>query len=160
MPPEFYAFGVTLENWRPWSPVDSIALAKYKSFYLSWNWMNDLAREALRQKHPDLGDMADEINPFMSEYLHDILTIVDDDDLKQFGQYSEVTLLEKYHADTELLKSASPALPPHVPGATLSRTVTKASQKKEQARTTVRATDDKPSQEAERLEAKRFEAEK
>ena len=48
LPPEFYAFGITLENWKPWSPIDTIALAKYKSFFLSWNWSNDLSREALR----------------------------------------------------------------------------------------------------------------
>ena len=49
LPPEFYAFGISdLKEWRPWDPIDSLALLKYKSYYLSWNWMNDLAREALR----------------------------------------------------------------------------------------------------------------
>lgn len=49
LPPEFYAFGLSdLKTWRPWHPVDSIALIKYKSFYLSWNWMHDLGRESLR----------------------------------------------------------------------------------------------------------------
>ena len=49
LPPEFYAFGLSdLSQWRPWEPSDTLALLKYKSFYLSWNWMNDLARESLR----------------------------------------------------------------------------------------------------------------
>ena len=86
LPPEFYAFGISdLKEWRPWSPIDSLALLKYKSYYLSWNWMNDLAREALRQKHPDLADMAEEINPFMSKYMHDMVTIIEDEDLKEWN---------------------------------------------------------------------------
>ena len=49
LPPEFYTFGISdLSKWRPWTPIDSMALIKYKSYYLSWNWSNDLAREALR----------------------------------------------------------------------------------------------------------------
>ena len=39
LPPEFYTFGISdLSQWRPWSPIDSLALLKYKSYYLSWNW--------------------------------------------------------------------------------------------------------------------------
>lgn len=85
LPPEFYAFGITLENWKPWTVYDSIALAKYKSFYLTWNWQNDLARESLRQKHPDLAEMAEELNPFMFDFMTDLVTINEDEDLKKFG---------------------------------------------------------------------------
>lgn len=42
-----------------------------------------MARESLRQKHPDLADMAEEINPFLSSNFVDLVTIVDDDDLKK-----------------------------------------------------------------------------
>ena len=90
MPPEFYAFGLSdLSIWRPWHPTDSIALIKYKSFYLTWNWMHDLGRETLRQKHPDLAEFAEEINPFKSEDFIDMLTILEDDDLRKEGQYDE-----------------------------------------------------------------------
>ena len=90
LPPEFYAFGIyDLSNWRPWHPTDSIALLKYKSFYLTWNWMHDLGRETLRQKHPDLAEFADELNPFKSEEFIDILTILEDDDLRKEGQYDD-----------------------------------------------------------------------
>ena len=107
LPPEFYAFGISdLSKWRPWHPVDSLALVKYKSFYLSWNWMHDLGREALRQKHPDLFDLAEEINPFMSEEFVDLVTIIDDDDLREHGQYSEKTLVERYYDNIELIRSA------------------------------------------------------
>lgn len=120
LPPEFYVFGISdLTNWRPWHPVDSLALVKYKSFYLSWNWMHDLGREALRLKHPDLADLADEINPFKSEDFLDMVTIIDDDDLKEHGQYSEKTLIEKYHENLEHIRSAQPPLPADSPGATL-----------------------------------------
>lgn len=97
MPPEFYTFGISdLSQWRPWSPIDSLALLKYKSYYLSWNWQNDLAREALRQKHPDLAEMAEEINPFTSVNMVDMVTIIDDLDLRKHNQYSELTLAERY----------------------------------------------------------------
>ena len=120
LPPEFYAFGISdLSQWRPWSPIDSLALVKYKSYYLSWNWMNDLAREALRQKHPDLADMAEEINPFTSEFMNDLVTIIDDDDLRKYGQYSEQTLMEKYAEAQDTMRRASPPLPPDVPSITL-----------------------------------------
>ena len=116
LPPEFYTFGLSdLEKWRPWSPVDTIALLKYKSFYLSWNWMHDMGREALRQKHPDLADFAEELNPFTSDNFMNLVTIIDDDDLKASGQYSEKTLLQRYHENLENIKKASPPLSPDAP---------------------------------------------
>ena len=86
LPPEFYIFGLSdLTTWRPWHPIDTLALMKFKSYNLSWNWMNDLGRESLRQIHPDLADLADELNPFKSEDFIDQVTTVDDEDLKKFG---------------------------------------------------------------------------
>ena len=86
LPPEFYAFGISdLDKWRPWSPVDTLTLTKYKSYYLSWNWMGDLAREALMQAHPDLLELADDIVPFKSEEFVNLVTIIDEEDLKENG---------------------------------------------------------------------------
>lgn len=130
LPPEFYAFGINLENWTPWTPYDSIALAKYKSFYLTWNWNNDLGREAFRQKHPDLAEMAEELNPFMNDYLNDLLTVVEDEDLKEFGQYNMYTLSDRYHESMDLMREAAPELPSHLPGATETKTVTEAALRK------------------------------
>ena len=45
----------------------------------------------------------------------DLVTIIDDDDLKAVGQYSEKTLLERYHENLENVKKASPPLPPDSP---------------------------------------------
>ena len=55
-----------------------------------------MAREALRQKHPDLAEMAEEINPFTSANMVDMVTIIDDLDLRKHNQYSELTLVERY----------------------------------------------------------------
>jgi len=81
--------------------------------------MNDLSRESLRQSHPDLADLADEINPFKSEDFIDLVTIIDDDDLKKFGQFDEKTLLEKYYENIDVIKSAQPELPLDTPSVVL-----------------------------------------
>ena len=89
LPPEFYAFGMSdLSEWRPWHPVDSIAFLKYKNYFMTWNWMNDLARESLRQKDPELASLLEELNPFKSEDMFDHTYTIDDEDLKEHGQFS------------------------------------------------------------------------
>ena len=61
--------------------------------------------EALRQKHPDLAQLAEELNPFMGEdFVDELVTIIDDDDLKRNGQYSEKTLTERYHENIEAIR--------------------------------------------------------
>ena len=52
------------------------------NFHLTWNWAGDLQREALRLQHPDLEALLEEIMPFTADRMHDIVPIVDDDDLK------------------------------------------------------------------------------
>ena len=74
-----------------------------------------MGREALRQKHPDLADFAEEINPFTSDTFMNLVTIIDDDDLKAIGQYSEKTLLERYHENLEHVKTAQPPLTSDAP---------------------------------------------
>ena len=75
---------------------DSASVAMFMSFNLSWNWPNDLLREAFRQKHPDLENLAEEIAPFAQDMLAESMTIVDDEDLKYWGQYSEVSIVDRY----------------------------------------------------------------
>ena len=55
--------------------------------------------------------LLDDLNPFTSDYLYDMVTVVDDDDLKQWNLYSEESLLEKYRQSQDILKEASPGLP-------------------------------------------------
>lgn len=38
LPPEFYIFGVTGENLKPWHPVDTLALSRLISLHLTWNF--------------------------------------------------------------------------------------------------------------------------
>ena len=45
--------------------------------------------------------------PFTADYLNDLVPIVDDDDLKSQGQYSEETLVERYRKSADLIKEAS-----------------------------------------------------
>lgn len=66
------------------------------SFNLSWNWPNDLLREFFRQKHPDLESLAEEIAPFAQDMLVNPMTIVDEEDLKYWGQFSEVSIIDRY----------------------------------------------------------------
>lgn len=45
--------------------------------------MNDLARESLRQKDPELAQLLEELNPFKSEDMFDHTYTLDDEDLKE-----------------------------------------------------------------------------
>ena len=80
------------------------------SLHLTWNWSADLQREALREVHPDLEALMEEIMPYASDYLFDMVPIVDDDDLKEWGQYSEESLVEKYRKSAERVKKATPKI--------------------------------------------------
>lgn len=77
------------------------------SFLLTWDWAANLQREGLRQSHPDLSNLMEELMPFTADYLNDLVPIVDDDDLKSQGQYSEETLVERYRKSADLIKEAS-----------------------------------------------------
>lgn len=106
LPPEFITFGITKENWEPWTPQDCMITMRLMSFHMTWNWGLDLSREAMRQNHPLLAELVDEIMPFTSDMLVDQISIVDDDDLKQWGQYSEESLVEKYRKASKTIDEA------------------------------------------------------
>jgi len=110
LPPEFYTFGITGDKLEPWTTVDVVAMSKMISFHLTWNWSQDYAREAVRNIHPDFEEWLEALVPFTSEAMRDWVTIVDDDDLKQWGQYDEETLMSKYKKASETVKKASPPL--------------------------------------------------
>ena len=42
LPPEFLVFGITKENYEPWTPVDCMLMARIISYQLTWNWAADL----------------------------------------------------------------------------------------------------------------------
>ena len=60
--------------------------------------------ETFRLKHPDLGELVEELSPFTSEFMNDVVTTVDEDDLKEWGQYSDEDILTRYHAAREHIK--------------------------------------------------------
>ena len=62
----------------------------------TWAGQNDLLRESFRLRHPDLAEIVEEFAPFTSEHLNNLVTVVDDKDLKEWGQYSEDSLLSRY----------------------------------------------------------------
>ena len=110
LPPEFYVFGITKENFKPWTPADSILTIKLMSLNVCWNWAADLQREAFRQSHPDLAALLEEVMPFSTDYLYDMVPIVDDEDLKANDSYSDELLVDKYRRASETVKKASPPL--------------------------------------------------
>ena len=48
----------------------------------------------MRQAHPDLEALLQEIMPFTTDKLEDVVPIIDDDDLKKYGMYSEELLVD------------------------------------------------------------------
>ena len=80
LPPEFLVLGVN--SIEPWTPVDSLSILKLLNFHLSWNWSQDLAREAIASYHKDLEEMVEELAPFTAEFSHNLVTILNDDDIK------------------------------------------------------------------------------
>lgn len=73
-----------------------------------------MAREALRESHPDIADLVEELVPFTTEFLAALVTVVDEADLKQWGQYSEQTLQERYTAARDVVTRASAPLDPEI----------------------------------------------
>ena len=53
----------------------------------------------------------EELNPFTSDYLFDMVTVVEDDDLKQWNMYSEESLITKYRKSKAILEEANIPLP-------------------------------------------------
>lgn len=64
----------------------------------------------MRQNHQDLELLADELYAFTDDRMWDMVPIVDDDDLKQWGHYSEETLSSRYRKIEDDLKKVSPPL--------------------------------------------------
>lgn len=79
-PPEMIALG--MKGIEPWTPQDTLALSRMMGLQLTWNFSLDYTREAVRQMHPDLAELVEELIPFTSNFMQDLVTIMDEDDLK------------------------------------------------------------------------------
>jgi hypothetical protein len=88
--------------------------ARLISFHLSWNWNMDIGRESLRQNHPDLAEIAEEIIPFTASFLATVVTTVDEEDLKVWGQYVNTTLQERYDQAKEVIARAAAPIDPEI----------------------------------------------
>ena len=78
-----------------WKPEDTICILKLLNFHLSWNWGQDLLRDFLEKE--GLEDMVEEIFPFTAEFSHNLVTILDTEDVKNTAHWSEETLVERYY---------------------------------------------------------------
>ena len=107
-PPEFMYFGISKDNFIPWTPIDIATIFRADS--LSHTWSDKLIREAFRQRHPDLDAIKEEFKPQLPEYFNFNVTVVNDEDLKAWGQYSNVSLSERYHAAREHVEAAVPPI--------------------------------------------------
>ena len=68
-----------------------------------------MLREIIRT-HPELKDLGDELLPYRTDWQSgtNLTAIVDDESLKQFGQYSEKSLIERAIEQADHLEEARP----------------------------------------------------
>jgi hypothetical protein len=67
--------------------------------HLSFSWTTDYLRDLLSTlENGELRSIADELAPFRAEHTIDMMTILDDDDMKADGLYDEKTIMEKFNA--------------------------------------------------------------
>ena len=106
-PLEFYVFKLT-DKIEPWTPIDSLASIKLISFSLTWDWAQDLLREINKMESEELRELAEELTPFTKNYLHNMVTVLDDSDVRMMGKWSDKTLSERYIENLEHLRAAEP----------------------------------------------------
>jgi len=56
----------------------------------------------------ELANLAEELTPFTSNYLINMVTVLDDSDVKKMGKWSDKTLAERYIENLAHLKAAEP----------------------------------------------------
>jgi acyl-homoserine lactone acylase PvdQ len=93
LPPEILMLGITVDQWHP---IDSLAILKSLNFHLTFNWQEDLHRSLVAQFHPDMEELIDEMLPYSANNAYDLVTILDDSDVRFMGQWSDETLFERY----------------------------------------------------------------
>jgi hypothetical protein len=103
LPPKFSCVW-TLNKIKPWHPIDSLANILLINFSLTWDWAQDFAREVNKMESEELREWADELTPSTSNYLVNMVTVLDESDVKRMGKYSEKTLGERYTENFEHLR--------------------------------------------------------
>lgn len=78
LPPEFHIFGVKGKKLKHWHPIDTLSLSRLIALHLTWNFQQDFTREVVRQQHPTMEALYDEMIPFETDFLHNLVSILDD----------------------------------------------------------------------------------
>ena len=90
LPIEYYIIGVRFDEW---TPIDTLTTCMLMQLHLTFNWPDEIYYSLIGDD-----ELADKIFPFKEEHLYSgdkekygesITTIMDDDDLKQSGLYSQ-----------------------------------------------------------------------
>lgn len=105
---------MTGDKLQPFTSSDVLAVGRLISFHLSWNWNQDMAREAIRESHPDLADLVEELIPFSTEFLSVLTTSIDEKDLIEWGQHTSSTLQERYNQARSTIERANAPLDPEI----------------------------------------------
>lgn len=56
----------------------------------------------------ELSNLADELTPFTRNYMNNMVTVLDDSDVRKMGKWSDKTLSERYLENLAHLKAAEP----------------------------------------------------
>lgn len=79
---------------EPWTPIDSLANIALINFSLTWDWAQDFMREVNKMESEELANLADELTPYTKNYLINMVTVLDDSDVKRLGKWSDKPLSE------------------------------------------------------------------
>ena len=84
LPTEFYLAGLEYEEFQI---EDGITLWKFLSFALTFDWQHEIFREKLAEVFSE--DIAEEMTGAFDRYLFEKTVVLNDEELKQSGLYSE-----------------------------------------------------------------------
>jgi acyl-homoserine lactone acylase PvdQ len=107
LPLEFYIFGIQ-DKIRPWEPTDVISLINLINLSLTWDWTQDFTREVIKSQSEEMRILAEELIPYNANFFYNLVSVLDDSDLKRMGKWSEKTLSERYFENLEKLRAAEP----------------------------------------------------
>ena len=89
--------------------MDSLTLIKLVNFHLSFNWSQDLLRDIFGNlENGELEDLVEDLVPFNIDHSHDLLSVLNDDDMKAAGLWSDESLIEKYRKTPKEVKAKAP----------------------------------------------------
>jgi hypothetical protein len=67
-----------------------------------------MLREIQKMENEELRELTDELTPYTANYLNNLITVLDDSDVRRMGKYNNKTLSERYFENLEHLRAAEP----------------------------------------------------